>query len=112
MRTQEQILRDQKHLENIVEFLATTQIAESNHGNRNYAKARTIGMNKLARSLLRSIGEEKTNFKDAFIWKTENPYSYPPVGDGGADRARHAMCSVTRFGARCDNMSDDSDSED
>ncbi|CAF3344035.1 unnamed protein product [Rotaria socialis] len=96
----------------IIEFLATTQIAEANHGNRDYDRARTVGMNKLARSLLRSIEENNLTFRKTFDPYSFGGNSYPPIGDGGTERARHAVCSVTRVGARCDDMSDDSDSED
>jgi hypothetical protein len=96
---------------NIVEFLATTQIAESNHGKRDYTKSRTPGMNKLARSLLRLIEKEKLDFKQTFDWKYFDDDTYPAVGTGGTKRARKACCAIQRKGASCNDMSDDSDTD-
>ncbi|CAF1517707.1 unnamed protein product [Rotaria magnacalcarata] len=99
-------------LEHVVEFLATTQIVESIHGNQNYANARTVGMNKLARSLLSSIENGRVTFRNTFDCYSFGDDSYPPIGEEGPSRARNAVWNVTRCGARCDDMSDDSDSDD
>lgn len=80
----------------IVEFLALTQIAESNHGKRDYNNSRTPGMNKLARQLLRLIADEYATFDETFISDINSKKSYPPIGYHGMVRARYAVCQTSR----------------
>jgi hypothetical protein len=115
----------------IVEFLALTQIAESNHGKRDYNNSKTPGMNKLARHLLRLIADEYATFDETFISNSNGKKSYPPIGYRGTARARYAVCHMNRHTivkkynqqtkqydedmnitvGRCDELSEDSDTD-
>ncbi|CAF3362813.1 unnamed protein product [Rotaria socialis] len=107
-----------------------TQIAESNHGKRDYNQSRTPGMNKLARQLLRSIAANGSiTFQEMFCSNNTGFQHYPPFGTGGVKRARYAVHHVTRHTivdiydkgelvgqiqvevGRCDELSDDSDND-
>jgi len=102
--------KDDAQQQAIVEFLALTQIVEA-------VPARTPGMNKLARHLLRLISQGKkgaTFFK--IFQSSQYKLSYPPVGTGGTANARKVVKEWHHVGQinggpppPCDGMSDDSD---
>lgn len=100
-------LMHEKTQHSIIELIALTQIAESNHG-RDYDKSRTLGMNKLARRQFAAISKGDITFRESFDSSTADRY-YPPIRDGGTRRARNAVSKVQRAGAFCHDMSDDSD---
>jgi hypothetical protein len=120
------IWKQQKDIHNqIVELIALTQIVESNHG-PDYNHTRTLGMNKLAREILRQIAVGENTFRDAFNTISNNSTkAYPPIGFNGATRARQSISKVEMmhyvdngvndyvdcYSTRCDEMSSDSDEE-
>ncbi|MFN7095495.1 MAG: hypothetical protein ACK4M7_09035 [Burkholderiales bacterium] len=73
----------------------------------------------LLRCLFREIAAGNTTFSKKFFIQKDHYFNeqnedyihrgYPPIENGGTKRARDSVYTITKIGARCHDMSDDSE---